>query len=91
VPGFEGEQQRPLIDISWEPDVEPRVAGYRVYRRDTGDAAWQRVGPELVTGAAYRDATVAAGHRYAYRVTAVSTAGNESGPSGEAAETAPTP
>jgi len=39
--------------------------------------------------AAYRDLSVVAGHRYAYRVTAVSEAGNESGPSGEVVEIAP--
>ena len=87
-----GEQaQRPAIDLSWEPDMEPRVAGYRVYRRDlNGDAAsvWQRLGSELVPVAAYRDLSVVAGHRYAYRVTAVSEAGNESGPSSEVVEIA---
>ena len=38
--------QRPAIDLSWEPDLEPRIAGYRIYRRDLdGDAAgvWQRL------------------------------------------------
>jgi hypothetical protein len=88
-----GEQaQRPTIDLSWEPSMEPRVAGYRVCRRDlNGDAAsvWQRLGSELVPVAAYRDLSVVAGHRYAYRVTAVSEAGNESGPSGEVVEIAP--
>jgi fibronectin type 3 domain-containing protein len=68
------------------------VAGYRVYRRETGannSGVWARLGSQLVTTAAYRDLTVGAGHRYAYRVTAVSTAGNESAPSIEAVETAP--
>jgi hypothetical protein len=90
APGFEGEAQRPTIDLSWDPDVEPRVAGYRVYRREQS-GVWQRVGPELVPVAAYRDLSVIAGHTYVYRITAVSTAGNESGPSGEATETAATP
>lgn len=76
------------IELSWDPDVEPRLAGYRVYRREDGAAEWQRVGPDLVMEAAFRDAKVAAGRRYVYRVTAVSAAGNESGPSAEAAETA---
>jgi hypothetical protein len=44
---------------------------------------------ELVREASYRDATVVAGRSYAYRVTAVSTAGNESGSSAEVTETAP--
>jgi fibronectin type 3 domain-containing protein len=42
-----------------------------------------------VTVASYRDATVVAGRSYAYRVTAVSDAGNESGPGNEVMETAP--
>ena len=92
VPGFVGAEQKPAIDLSWEPDVEPRVAGYRVYRREAladHSNRWETITPEPVTGAAYRDATVLAGHRYEYRVTAVSTAGNESGPSAATAETAP--
>ncbi len=93
VPGFagEGEAAKPVIDLSWEPDVEPRVAGYRVYRREGDSGAWQRLGAELIPSAAYRDALVVAGHTYTYRVTAVSDAGNESAPSAEVSETAPAP
>ena len=86
APGFAGE--KPAIELSWEPDVEPRLAGYRVYRRE-GAGEWKRTGPELVTGAEYQDTAVTAGVRYEYRVTAVSSAGNESGPSDVTAETAP--
>jgi hypothetical protein len=91
VPGFagEGEVRKPAIDLSWDPDVEPRVSGYRVYRREGDSAAWQRLTAELVPSAAYRDAAVVAGHTYTYRVTAVSDAGNESAPSAEVTETAP--
>jgi hypothetical protein len=97
VPGFAGtaaggQAGKPAIDLSWEPDVEPRVAGYRVYRREAledNSGRWVSITPELVTGAAYRDATVLAGRQYEYRVTAVSTAGSESGPSETAVETAP--
>ena len=84
--------QRPAIDLSWEPDLEPRIAGYRVYRRDLDGedaSAWRRLDSELVPVAAYRDLSVVAGRRYAYRVTAVSEAGNESAPSEEVVETAP--
>jgi hypothetical protein len=95
VPAYD-EAQRPAIDLSWDPvmdqDLKPRVAGYAVYRRD-GDVAsgggWRRLGVGLVSAAAYRDGDVVSGRRYAYRVTAMSTAGNESAPSGEAEETAP--
>ena len=87
-----GEVQKPTVDLSWEPVMESRLAGYRVYRREMdGDTpgAWGRLDAELVRVAAYRDLTVAAGHTYAYRVTAVNEAGNESGPSDEVTETAP--
>jgi hypothetical protein len=90
APGFEGSPPQPAIDLSWEPDMDAQLAGYRVYRREAeGAGAWQRIGPELVTEPAYHDAAVVAGQRYAYRVTAVSTAGNESAPGVEAVETAP--
>ncbi len=84
--------QRPAIDLSWEPDLEPRIAGYRVYRRDLdGDApaVWLRLNTGPVPVAAYRDLSVVPGHRYSYRVTAVDMAGNESAPSSEVVETAP--
>jgi hypothetical protein len=97
VPGFAGVgTERPTIDLAWEPameqDLKPRLAGYRVYRQNrdgAGGGGWRLLTPTLVGVAAYRDADVAAGQRYAYRVTAVSTAGKESGPSGAAEETAP--
>jgi hypothetical protein len=102
VPGFAGEAevqvgeqaQRAAIDLSWEPNLEPRVVGYRVYRRDLdgeATAIWRRLNSELVTVAAYRDLNVVAGRRYAYRVTAVDGTGNESARSGEVVETAPAP
>ena len=94
VPGLagEGDAQKPTIDLSWDPDVEARIAGYRVYRREMAadnSGAWVLLGSQLVTTAAYRDVTVEAGHRYSYRVTALSTTGKGSAPSGEAVETAP--
>jgi len=96
VPGFmgEGDAAWPAIDLSWEPNDEPRVAGYCVYRRDGGEATsgeWRPVsGEKLLPVAAYRDSDVIAGRRYAYRVTAVGVNGMESAPGNEAAETAAT-
>ena len=87
VPAYAGE--KPAIDLSWDPNMELRISGYRVYRRDAGSAQWQRLGDELVRTASYRDVTVAPGSKYEYRVTAVNQAGNESAPSAAAEETAP--
>lgn len=78
------------IDLSWLPDAEADVAGYRVYRREGTE--WRRVsGEQLVVGPAFHDADVQAGRTYFYAVTAVDTRGNESQRSGEASDTVPQP
>jgi hypothetical protein len=74
------------IDLSWAPNPESDVAGYSVYRQEIdskGVAAGTatRLNPTPVVGPAYRDQTAVAGRRYAYFVTAIDTAGNESAPS----------
>ena len=92
VPGFSGEGSaaKPAIDLSWDPNNEPRIAGYRVYRQDGNE--WRLIsGTQLLTVTAYRDANISSGQRYAYCVTAVGLNGQESPLSNEAAETAPTP
>jgi len=84
--------RKPAIDLSWEPDMEPQLAGYRVYRREldgTTPDVWRPLGAKAVAVPAYRDLSVVAGQRYAYRVTAVDSAAKESPPSGEVNETAP--
>ena len=96
VPGFagEGDAQKATIDLSWDPNMEPHLAGYRVYRRDldgNSPEAWKRLRTDMVRVASFRDPMVIAGKRYAYRVAAVNDAGDESTPSGEVTETAPTP
>jgi hypothetical protein len=79
------------IDLSWQPDTETDVAGYRVYRRE-GTGEWQRIsGNGLVVGPAFHDPDVQAGRTYIYAVSAVDLRGNESGRSEEAAEKVPEP
>jgi hypothetical protein len=80
------------IDLSWTPDTDADLAGYFVYRQEvdpkgvvTGTVT--RLNTTPVVGPAYRDQTALAGHRYAYRVTAVDTAGNESASSADVQET----
>jgi fibronectin type 3 domain-containing protein len=67
------------------------LAGYFVYRQEvdpkgvvTGTVT--RLNTTPVVGPAYRDQTALAGHRYAYRITAVDTAGNESAPGADVQE-----
>jgi hypothetical protein len=80
------------IDLSWEPNTDSDLAGYIVYRQQisptgalTGPST--RLNSTPVPGPAFRDQTAAAGQRYAYRVTAIDTAGNESAPSADVQET----
>ena len=76
------------IDLSWTADSDPDLAGYAVYRRESGSAAPPiRVsGAALLTDAAWRDASAQRSVRYAYSATATDTSGNESARSAEVEE-----
>lgn len=77
------------IDLSWQPDTEPDLAGYYVYRREA-QTPWQRIsGQQPVPSPAYHDALVQPGHTYTYGVSAVDQKGYESGRSADAEETVP--
>jgi hypothetical protein len=79
------------IDLSWQPDTEPDLAGYIVYRRED-DAAWQRVSPsQPLVSPAFHDNRVQPGHTYRYAISAVDQQGHESARSAEAEETVPSP
>lgn len=79
------------IDLSWQPNVEPDVAGYNVYRRQGSSGSFERVTAKLVLGPAFSDTAAVLGTSYTYRVTAVDDVGNESSPSGEVTEIATRP
>ena len=86
-PGASGTGPAASIDLSWEPAPEADVAGYNVYRSEVNAASrFIRLNSAPVTVPAYRDATVVAGKQYRYRVTAVDTHNNESGPGAEVEE-----
>jgi len=67
------------IELSWEPDTEPDLAGYRVYR-STGGGPFEKVG-DLLQVPSYSDRGVEHGKTYRYAVSAIDRAGNESAPS----------
>jgi hypothetical protein len=79
------------IDLSWQPNTEADLAGYKVYRREE-TAPWQRIsGEQPVIGPSFHDTSVVSGHTYRYAVSAVDKAGHESGRSMETSETVPNP
>lgn len=75
------------IELSWNPDTEPDLRGYHVFRA-MGDGPFERIG-ELVETPAYSDHALQSGKHYRYQVSAVDQTGNESQRSGIAETTAP--
>lgn len=79
----------PSVDLSWQADTDPDLAGYIVYRSEDG-VSWHRISPDApIIAPAYHDATVQAGHTYVYAVTAADQSGHESARSAAAQETVP--
>jgi hypothetical protein len=74
-----------VVDLSWSINVEPDLAGYRVYRSESEDQRGELLTPGLLLTPAYRDNSVRGGRRYWFIVTAVDRSGNESAPSRAAA------
>lgn len=60
------------VDLSWEANTEADLAGYNVYRDGV------KVTAKPVAAPGFHDAGLQAGRRYAYAVTSVDAAGNES-------------
>ena len=85
---FSGPGQQPFIDLIWAPVSDADLAGYNVYRHETGSAP-VKVNSELVRSPAFRDVQVVPGRTYFYSVSAVDERGNESGRSEEASESVP--
>jgi hypothetical protein len=65
------------VELVWDRDTEPDLAGYRIYR-DAGSGQFERIG-ESHDAPSFSDKTVEKGKRYRYAVTAYDRIGNESG------------
>jgi fibronectin type 3 domain-containing protein len=85
---FSGPGQPPFIDLVWAPNTDADLAGYNVYRHETGGQP-VKINKELVKAPAFRDSDVSAGKTYLYAVSAVDARGNESARSEEASEIVP--
>jgi hypothetical protein len=76
------------VRLVWRASEAEDVVGYIVYRR-TGGGDFERVTAQPLENAEYIDTAIASGQAYTYRVTAVDSAGNESGPGNEVRATVP--
>lgn len=86
IPGTQNE--KPVIDLSWQASTETDLAGYNVYRRTGSTGQFTRLTSKPVAGPAFSDTEITPAASYTYRVTAVDNDGNESKPSEEITETA---
>lgn len=77
--------QKEGIALRWNPNPEPDIAGYNLYRREKGESAFTKINPQLITEQYFLDTTANPQRTYTYRLTAVdnSPARNESEPSKE--------
>lgn len=66
------------VVLTWEPVIDPALAGYVVYRALPGSTALVRVTPRPIQGSTFTDAAGRPGAQYLVR--AVDVAGNESLP-----------
>ena len=80
-----------VVDLSWSINLETDLAGYRVYRSEQEGVRGEPIITDLLPTPAFRDSSVAPGHRYWYTVTALDRAGNESAPSSSVAVDIPQP
>ena len=76
------------INLIWDANTEPDIAGYLVLRAEAPGDTLQPVTPQPVAAATYRDESVRPGVRYVYAVVAVDRAGNRSAESNRQEETA---
>jgi hypothetical protein len=71
------------VTITWSPNSETDLEGYKIYRSETALAGFEDVTNGIIAKGQerYIDAGILAGTKYYYRVTAVDEAGNEGGSS----------
>lgn len=68
------------VALSWLPNPEKDLAGYRVYRWQGGEAGPVLLTPDLLTAPVFLDRSVAKQALYVYSIRAVDKSGNESPP-----------
>jgi hypothetical protein len=78
------------VSLSWAPSISA-VVGYNVYRGSVSGGPYSRLNPSVDSLTSYADHGVAGGQTYYYVVTAIDASSIESGFSGQASVTIPSP
>lgn len=79
------------VTLQWDPNAEPDLSGYNLYRSPVSGSGYVKVNPSLIESPSYTDNTIVSGTTYYYVCTAVNSSGLESGFSNEVSYTAPVP
>ena len=66
------------VMLKWTASPSPGVTGYKVYRSTVSGSGYTKIGPSVVSGLTYTDATVVSGVTYYYVTTSVNSSGDES-------------
>ena len=74
--GFRASAAPNSIELNWEPNSEPDLAAYRVYRA-AADGPFEKIA-DVSAVPTYSDHTVEHGKTYRYAITAIDRAGNQS-------------
>jgi hypothetical protein len=69
------------IALEWIPPADTTVAGYNVYRKESGSSLWEKLTFEPVLFSTFTDDDLPEGAEYFYRITSIDFSGNESHPS----------
>ncbi len=69
------------VILHWDPNSEPNLAGYNVYRSTSSSGPFAAQNAGLLTSLGFCDLTVSNGQTYFYQVTAMTTGSQESAPS----------
>jgi len=72
--------QKEGVALRWDPNPEPDIAGYNVYRRGKGESDFTKINPQLITENYFLDKEADPQKAYFYRLKAMDTspARNES-------------
>jgi fibronectin type 3 domain-containing protein len=78
--GLVAAAQKEGVALRWNPNPEPDIAGYNVYRREKGESAFTKINPQLISEQYFLDKEADPHKSYSYRLRAVDTspAKNES-------------
>jgi len=77
------------VQLEWNPNSEPDLSGYNIYRSNQSGFGYVRLNATLIPGTTYTDTTIDAGQTYYYVCTAVNASDLESGFSNEVPYTVP--